>query len=122
MSVGEMLKFEANVIGEPPADVTWKKETDEIDTTRDRSLIITSIPYNTKLIIRNLKRSDEGQYTVLAQNDVGKDHVTVNLKVLDKPGPPGGPLKATDVHQSGCTLNWKRPKVIHITVPKFSEN
>ena len=38
-------------------------------------------------------RSDQGAYTVLAKNCVGKDMVTVNLKVLDKPGPPEGPLK-----------------------------
>jgi hypothetical protein len=49
--------------------------------------------YNTKLIIRSCKRSDQGTYTVLAKNSVGKDMVTVNLKVLDKPGPPEGPLK-----------------------------
>jgi len=35
----------------------------------------------------------KGTYTVLAKNTVGKDMVTVNLKVLDKPGPPEGPLK-----------------------------
>ena len=93
VSAGEMLKFEGNIIGEPPADVTWKKETEVIETTRDKSLVITNVPYNTKLIIRSCKRSDQGSYTVLAKNSVGKDMVTVNLKVLDKPGPPEGPLK-----------------------------
>ncbi len=39
------------------------------------------------------RRSDQGSYTVIAKNCVGKDMVTVNLKVLDKPGPPEGPLK-----------------------------
>jgi hypothetical protein len=93
VSAGEMLKFEGNIIGEPPADVTWKKETEVIETTRDKSLVITNVPYNTKLIIRSCKRTDQGTYTVLAKNSVGKDMVTVNLKVLDKPGPPEGPLK-----------------------------
>lgn len=75
MTVGEMLKFETNIIGEPPADVEWKKEERVIETTRDKSLIITNIEYNTKLIIRSCKRSDEGQYTILATNSVGKDQV-----------------------------------------------
>jgi hypothetical protein len=97
VSAGEMLKFEGNIIGEPPADVTWKKETEVIETTRDKSLVITNVPYNTKLIIRCCKRSDQGTYTVLAKNSVGKDMVTVNLKVLDKPGPPEGPLKVKNV-------------------------
>ncbi len=110
LSVGEMLKFEGNVIGEPPADVTWKKEDRIIETTRDKSLMITNVPYNTKLIIKSCKRSDQGEYTVLAENSVGKDKVIVNLTVLDKPGAPEGPLKASDVHSDGCTLKWKRPK------------
>jgi hypothetical protein len=52
VSAGEMLKFEGNIIGEPPADVTWKKESELLETTRDKSLVITNVPYNTKLIIR----------------------------------------------------------------------
>jgi len=59
ISAGEMLKFEANIIGEPPADVTWKKESEEIETSRDKSLVITNVPYNTKLIIKSCKRSDQ---------------------------------------------------------------
>jgi len=110
VSVGEMLKFEGNIIGEPPADVTWKKEDRVIETTRDKSLIITNVPYNTKLMIKSCKRSDQGQYTVLATNSVGKDQVIVNLTVIDRPGPPEGPLKASDVTADGCTLKWKRPK------------
>ena len=51
VSAGEMLKFEGNVIGEPPADVTWEKEGDTIDSKSDKSLTITNVPYNTKLII-----------------------------------------------------------------------
>ncbi len=59
VSAGEMLKFEGNIIGEPPADVTWKKETEVIETTRDKSIVITNVPYNTKLIIRSCQRTDQ---------------------------------------------------------------
>ena len=62
VSAGEMLKFEGNIIGEPPADVTWKKETDVIETTRDKSVVITNVPYNTKLIIRSCQRTDQVSY------------------------------------------------------------
>lgn len=30
--------------------------------------------------------------------------------ILDKPGPPVGPLEITDVHKEGCTLHWNKPK------------
>ena len=110
VSESEMLKFEGNIIGEPTPEVTWKKEDAEIDSKKDKSLIITNIPYNTKLMIRSCKRSDAGTYTVTAVNSQGKDQVTVNLKVIGKPGPPEGPLKAADVTATGCSLSWKRPK------------
>lgn len=110
VSEGEMLKFDANIIGEPAPEVTWKKEEKEIDSTRDRSLMITNVPYNTKLIIKSCKRSDAGQYTVLAKNEHGKDQVIVNLTVIGPPGPPQGPLKSEDVTSDGCTLKWRRPK------------
>jgi hypothetical protein len=28
---------------------------------------------------------------------------------LDKPSPPGGPLKVSDIHAEGCKLNWNPP-------------
>ena len=109
VSAGEMLKFEGNVIGEPPADVTWEKEGDTIDSKEDKSLTITNVPYNTKLIIRSCRRRDQGTYNVFAKNSVGSDQVTVKLNVLDKPSPPEN-LKASDIHATGCTLKWRRPK------------
>jgi hypothetical protein len=52
VSAGEMLKLEGNIIGEPPADVTWKKESERLETAMDKSMVITNVPYNTKLVIR----------------------------------------------------------------------
>ena len=105
VSVGEMMKFESNVIGEPEAEVTWKKEGRVLESNRELS--ITNVPYNTKLIIKSAKRSDEGQYTVTAVNSEGRDQVIVNLTVLDKPGKPEGPLKADNVTANGCRLKWR---------------
>jgi predicted phage tail protein len=109
VSAGEMIKLEGNIIGEPPPDVVWTKNEETLETTSSKSMIINNVPYNTKLIIRSCARSDAGEYTVLAKNSQGKDTVTINLTVLDKPDPPED-LKASDVHASGCTLKWRRPK------------
>ena len=62
------------------ADVVWEKEGVVLQT-EGKALAITNVPYNTKLIIRSCKRSDQGVYTVTATNSVGKDSVTVTLKV-----------------------------------------
>jgi len=107
VSAGEMVKLEANIIGEPPADVTWIKNEATLESTKEAA--ITNVPYNTKMIMRSVKRTDAGEYTVIAKNSQGKDTVTINLTVLSKPDPPED-LVATEVHASGCTLKWKRPK------------
>ena len=104
-----MLKFDANIIGEPPATVTWKKDTEDISSKDDKSMIITNVPYNTKVVIRSVKRKDQGSYEVLAKNECGKDMVTVNLRVIDRPGPPEQ-LVASEITSQGCHLSWRRPK------------
>merc|ERR1711899_319134 len=109
VSAGEMVKLEGNIIGEPPAEVTWTRNEEILETTSSKSVVINNVPYNTKLVMRSCKRSDAGEYTVLAQNSQGKDTVTINLTVLDKPDPPED-LQATDIHSSGCNLKWRRPK------------
>ena len=61
VSAGEMVKLEANIIGEPPADVTWSRNEEILETTSDKSMSLTNVPYNTKLIMRSCKRSDAGK-------------------------------------------------------------
>ena len=65
---------------------------------------------SSKLIMRSVKRDDSGEYTVTATNSSGRDSLTVNVTVIDKPGPPEGPLQVSDIYDQGCKLKWKRPK------------
>ena len=53
-------------------------------------------------MLRHAKRDDSGEYTVTAQNSSGKDTVTVNVTVTDKPGKPEGPLKVRSCSTVGC--------------------
>ena len=72
VSAGEMVKLDANIIGEPPADVTWTRNEEILETTANKSMTITNVPYNTKLIMRSCKRSDAGEYMILAKNRLVK--------------------------------------------------
>ena len=109
VSANSMVKLDANVVGEPPAVVTWKFESMTIDSKEDKSMTITNVPYNTKLVIRGCKRSDQGQYEVFAKNQCGKDQVTINLRVIDRPDPPEN-IQASDITSSSCHLTWRKPK------------
>ena len=107
LSAGSTLKFDANITGEPPPHVDWR--CGAIPLVNNKTVLIDNPPYQTKLIIRPVARGDSGEYLVLATNTSGKDSVTVNVIVTDKPTAPEGPIQISDVHKEGCKLKWKRP-------------
>lgn len=98
------------MIGEPPPEITWTIGGKVMPAEGDSHYKIEMEDYNTKLIARNSSRADSGAYTITAINGSGKDVVTVNVLVTDKPSPPEGPLDVKDIHKEGCKLAWKKPK------------
>lgn len=44
------------------------------------------------------------------RNRYGQDTCRLNVNVLDRPGPPQGPLEPTDIEADAITLNWRPPK------------
>ena len=65
--------------------------------------------YKTRLVVSAAARKHTGLYTIKAENSSGKDEVTIEITVIDKPGKPEGPLKIADVHKEGCKLKWNPP-------------
>lgn len=108
LSAGTSLKYDVNIIGEPAPSVEWRFNNTPMNNTKE--IHIENVPYNTKLVIRPSKRTDSGQYTVIAKNSSGTDTVVVTVTVTDKPTSPVGPLEVADVHKEGCKLKWKKPK------------
>ena len=95
-------------MGEPPATKEWTLRGDTVYNT-DR-LIISHADYTTVFKINECKRSDTGEFKLAAKNKNGEDSCTVNIIVLDVPGPPEGPFKYSSVTRNGCTVSWKPPK------------
>ncbi|KPU74929.1 uncharacterized protein Dana_GF19006, isoform G [Drosophila ananassae] len=107
IKAGQGFGFDCKVSGEPAPKTKWLLKNKEIHTKEN--LKITHIDYNTKLKVNGATRSDSGLYTVEAENENGKDSANVKVTVIDKPSPPNGPLKVTDVAAEGCTLHWNPP-------------
>lgn len=108
LSAGSPLKYDVNIIGEPPPTVEWR--FCNIPIQSNNKINIENVDYNSKLAIRPTKRADSGEYTIIAKNASGTDSVTVTVTITDKPTKPEGPLQVNDVHKNGCNLKWKRPK------------
>ncbi|XP_063336477.1 titin-like [Pelmatolapia mariae] len=94
VQAGETFVIEADYFGKPLPAVTWLKEGREIDKVTPRMEIKTTLTHTT-LTIRDCTRADGGHFLLSLTNIGGTTSVPVNLKVLDRPGPPDGQLKCT---------------------------
>lgn len=125
IKAGQSFSFDVNVTGEPVPTTKWALRGKEVKPS-DR-VKITAVDYNTKINVRMATRADFGTYTITAENSNGKDSADVEVIVIDKPGAPGGPLKAKNVHADGLTLEWNPPAddggtpVEHYVVEKMDE-
>ena len=125
IKAGQSFSYDVNVSGEPAPSTKWTLRGKEVKPAEH--IKITNMDYNTKLNVRMATRDDSGVYTLTAENVNGKDEANVEVVVIDKPGTPGGPLKATNVHADGLTLEWNPPAddggvpVEHYIVEKMDE-
>lgn len=108
VKAGQRISLDVKVTGEPPPTKSWFLNKARIENRDDITVDLED--YKTKLVIGIAKREHTGSLTLKAENSSGKDEATIELKVLDKPGKPEGPLKISDVHKEGCSLKWNPPQ------------
>ncbi|XP_076356740.1 twitchin-like [Tachypleus tridentatus] len=105
---GQAVRFDVNIKGEPPPNVAWIFNEQQIQSSGH--LTIATENYHTQFVLTKAKRKNSGKYTIIAQNDSGKDEVTVDVTIISKPGIPKGPLQVSNVHAEGCMLKWDKPE------------
>uniref|UniRef100_A0A2S2PE49 Muscle M-line assembly protein unc-89 n=1 Tax=Schizaphis graminum TaxID=13262 RepID=A0A2S2PE49_SCHGA len=75
--------LEAKVIGDPLPDIIWFKNNEEIqENERIKFMFEDEIA---AIVIKNVEVEDEGEYKVLAKNDLGSDTETINLLIKAAP-------------------------------------
>uniref|UniRef100_A0A8C5TQU4 Titin n=1 Tax=Malurus cyaneus samueli TaxID=2593467 RepID=A0A8C5TQU4_9PASS len=105
---GETFVLEADIHGKPIPDVTWSKDGKDLEETTARMEIKSTIE-KTILTVKDCIRIDGGHYTLNLKNVGGTKSIPITVKVLDRPGPPEGPLNVTGVTAEKCYLSWSPP-------------
>uniref|UniRef100_A0A8D0FT10 Titin n=1 Tax=Strix occidentalis caurina TaxID=311401 RepID=A0A8D0FT10_STROC len=105
---GEDLKVDVPFVGRPKPAVFWHK--DDVALKQTTRVNAESSENNTVLTIKEACREDVGSYLVKLTNSAGEATETLNIVVLDKPGPPTGPVKVDEVTADSITISWEPPK------------
>lgn len=75
--------IEVKVIGDPQPDITWYNRDGEIkENERIKIMFEDDIA---SLVIKNVEVDDEGDYKIVAKNDLGSDTETINLLIKAAP-------------------------------------
>uniref|UniRef100_A0A3B3Q7V2 Titin n=1 Tax=Paramormyrops kingsleyae TaxID=1676925 RepID=A0A3B3Q7V2_9TELE len=105
---GEDLKIEISYVSRPKAAMSWYK--DGVPVKQTSRINFEMADTHLYLNIKEVCRGDVGRYTVKLSNTVGETTAEICVVVLDKPGPPAGPVNVAEVTANSITLSWKPPE------------
>uniref|UniRef100_A0A4W4EDF1 Titin n=1 Tax=Electrophorus electricus TaxID=8005 RepID=A0A4W4EDF1_ELEEL len=108
VNAGDSFKLDADVHGKPVPTIQWLKGDKEIENTIRCEIKNTDT--RAMIIIKDALRNDAGDYTLQLTNVAGSQTASFQVKVLDKPSTPEGPLHVTGLLSDRCTLSWRPPQ------------
>ncbi|XP_035386821.1 myosin binding protein Cb isoform X1 [Electrophorus electricus] len=104
--VGETVNLVIPFQGKPRPVAQWLKDGQPVDP---KKVCIRNSNVDSILFIRSAERENSGKYTLVLQIENMEDQATIDIRIVDKPGPPSV-VKVTDVWGFNAALEWKAPK------------
>ncbi|KAG8434139.1 hypothetical protein GDO86_012491, partial [Hymenochirus boettgeri] len=104
--VGEQVNLVIPFQGKPRPLVTWAKEGQPLDP---KQVSIRTSEADTILFIRSAERSHSGKYELSVQIENMKDIATINIRIVEKPG-PAQVVTVKEVWGFNALLEWQPPK------------
>lgn len=104
--VGDKINLVIPFQGKPRPVVTWLKDGEPVDP---KIVGVRNSNVDSILFIRSAEREHSGKYELVVQIENMEDRATIEIRIVDKPGPPSA-LSVTEVWGFNAALEWKPPK------------
>ncbi|KAK2497791.1 hypothetical protein MC885_017829 [Smutsia gigantea] len=104
--VGESVNLQIPFQGNPKPQASWTHNGHSLDTQR---VSVRTGAQDSILFIRSARRSDSGCYELTVQLEGLEAKATINILVIEKPGPPSS-LRLLDVWGCNAALEWTPPQ------------
>uniref|UniRef100_A0A3B3Z8B1 Uncharacterized protein n=1 Tax=Periophthalmus magnuspinnatus TaxID=409849 RepID=A0A3B3Z8B1_9GOBI len=95
----------------PPQEglvVSWFKDGTEVKD--GGGVKIVREPNHSRLLFKDCLRTDAGEIRIQLKNPFGAVEATSRLIVLDRPGPPEGPVETVETTSTVIEIKWNPPK------------
>ncbi|XP_054473183.1 immunoglobulin-like and fibronectin type III domain-containing protein 1 [Anoplopoma fimbria] len=106
--VGQNAAFKMPFPPQESLVVSWFKDGTEIKD--GGGVKIVREPNHSRLLLRDCLRTDAGEIKIQLTNPFGTVEATSKLIVLDRPGPPDGPVDLVETTSSLIEIKWNPPK------------
>ncbi|XP_076003215.1 immunoglobulin-like and fibronectin type III domain-containing protein 1 [Genypterus blacodes] len=106
--VGQNAAFKMPFPSQESLAVSWFK--DGIEIKDGGEVKIVKEPNHSRLLLRDCLRTDAGEIKIQLKNPFGIVEATSQLIVLDRPGPPEGPVETVEATSSVIEIKWNPPK------------
>ncbi|XP_014844219.1 PREDICTED: myosin-binding protein C, fast-type-like isoform X6 [Poecilia mexicana] len=104
--VGEKINLTIPFQGKPHPIATWLKDGQPVDP---KMVNVRNTNVDSILFIRSAEREHSGTYELVLKIENMEDRATINIRVIEKPGPPVN-VRVTDVWGFNAALEWEPPK------------
>ncbi|XP_030256438.1 myosin-binding protein C, fast-type-like isoform X8 [Sparus aurata] len=104
--VGEKINLVVPFQGKPRPVATWYKDGQPIDP---KMVNVRSSNVDSILFIRSAERDHSGKYELVLQIENMEDRATIDIRIIDKPGPPVN-VRVTELWGFNAALEWEPPK------------
>uniref|UniRef100_A0A672R9V9 Immunoglobulin like and fibronectin type III domain containing 1, tandem duplicate 4 n=1 Tax=Sinocyclocheilus grahami TaxID=75366 RepID=A0A672R9V9_SINGR len=108
VKAGQSASFKMSFPPQASLEIKWFKNG--LELLDGGSVKVVKESNHSRLQIKDCLRSDTGQIKIQLKNPFGSIEALSSLIVLDKPGPPQGPLEVNESTSSVLELKWNPPK------------